>query len=161
MASFRSGWLRFWISLLHGHLNIATVFKGTSKTVQNEFLDCMLFVYRKFVVKGVVVSRRLPKLLYMRWILSAVLSIWFTRAELAECVEEILTYGKYHSVTLHEASGLLTHMEYSNFLCLMSHFCKIIPHVDALCHQRQKCCTDQAKISNNIAYFETVIKNVE
>lgn len=31
------------------HLDSATVFKGTSKTVQNEILDCMLEVCRDYI----------------------------------------------------------------------------------------------------------------
>ena len=35
---------RCWTWCLEGHLKTATVFKGTSKTLQNELLDCMLSV---------------------------------------------------------------------------------------------------------------------
>ncbi|XP_073337216.1 zinc finger MYM-type protein 1-like [Pagrus major] len=37
-------------TVLHEHLQTATVFKGTSKTVQNELLDCMLSVLRECIV---------------------------------------------------------------------------------------------------------------
>ena len=36
---------------LKEHLETATVFKGTSKTVQNELLDCMLSVAREQIIK--------------------------------------------------------------------------------------------------------------
>ncbi|KAL1279200.1 hypothetical protein QQF64_025873 [Cirrhinus molitorella] len=37
--------------VLKEHLENATVFKGTSKTVQNELLDCMLSVVREHIIK--------------------------------------------------------------------------------------------------------------
>ena len=37
--------------MLKEHLENATVFKGTSKTVQNERLDCMLSVVREHIIK--------------------------------------------------------------------------------------------------------------
>ncbi|XP_063755768.1 zinc finger MYM-type protein 1-like [Eleginops maclovinus] len=37
-------------AVLHDHLQTATVFKGTSKTVQNELLDCMLSVLRECII---------------------------------------------------------------------------------------------------------------
>ncbi|XP_042213104.1 zinc finger MYM-type protein 1-like [Homarus americanus] len=37
--------------VMEKHVKSATVFKGTSKTVQNELLDCMLDVAREFIVK--------------------------------------------------------------------------------------------------------------
>ena len=36
--------------VLQEHLQTATVFKGTSKTVQNELLDCMLSVLREYII---------------------------------------------------------------------------------------------------------------
>ncbi|XP_051808999.1 zinc finger MYM-type protein 1-like isoform X2 [Acanthochromis polyacanthus] len=38
---------------VHEHLQTATVFKGTSKTVQNELLDCMLAVLRESIIEEV------------------------------------------------------------------------------------------------------------
>jgi hypothetical protein len=38
---------------LKEHLDSATVFKGTSKTIQNELLDCMLSVTREEIIKEV------------------------------------------------------------------------------------------------------------
>lgn len=40
-------------SVLEEHLQNATVFKGTSKTIQNELLDCMLSVLRAYIVDEV------------------------------------------------------------------------------------------------------------
>jgi hypothetical protein len=40
-------------SLLFDHLNNVTVFKGTSKTVQIELLECMLSICREFVTKRI------------------------------------------------------------------------------------------------------------
>lgn len=40
-------------NVLDEHLQTATVFKGTSKTVQNELLDCMLSVVRSYIVEEV------------------------------------------------------------------------------------------------------------
>ncbi|KAM4567259.1 zinc finger MYM-type protein 1-like isoform 2-T3 [Odontesthes bonariensis] len=40
-------------NLLEEHLKTATVFKGTSKKVQNELLDCMLSVVRSFIQEEV------------------------------------------------------------------------------------------------------------
>ncbi len=37
--------------VLKEHLENATVFKGTSKTVQNELLDCMLPVVREHLIQ--------------------------------------------------------------------------------------------------------------
>lgn len=37
-------------TVLHEHLQTATEFKGTSKTVQNEVLDCMLSVLRECII---------------------------------------------------------------------------------------------------------------
>ena len=37
-------------TVLHEHLQTATVFKGTSKTVQNKLLDCMLSVLRECII---------------------------------------------------------------------------------------------------------------
>ena len=39
--------------VLEEHLKTATVFKGTSKTVQNELLDCMLSVLRDCILEDV------------------------------------------------------------------------------------------------------------
>ncbi|XP_061433278.1 zinc finger MYM-type protein 1-like isoform X1 [Lethenteron reissneri] len=41
---------------LKEHLDSATVFKGTSKTIQNELLDCMLSVTREEIIKEVQTS---------------------------------------------------------------------------------------------------------
>lgn len=38
-------------SVLEDHLKTATVFKGTSKTVQNELLDCMLSVPKDYILE--------------------------------------------------------------------------------------------------------------
>ncbi|XP_033977395.1 uncharacterized protein LOC117475359 [Trematomus bernacchii] len=38
-------------SVLEDHLKTATVFKGTSKTVQNELLDCMLSVCKDYILE--------------------------------------------------------------------------------------------------------------
>ena len=40
-------------AVLQEHLQTATVFKGTSKTVQNELLDCMLSVLREEIIKAI------------------------------------------------------------------------------------------------------------
>ncbi|XP_049441605.1 uncharacterized protein LOC125894323 [Epinephelus fuscoguttatus] len=40
-------------AVLHEHLESATVFKGTSKTVQNELLDCMLSVLREYIIEEI------------------------------------------------------------------------------------------------------------
>ena len=40
-------------AVLHEHLQTATVFKGTSKTVQNELLDCMLSVLRDCIIEEI------------------------------------------------------------------------------------------------------------
>ncbi|XP_033988919.1 uncharacterized protein LOC117484596 [Trematomus bernacchii] len=40
-------------SVLEDHLKTATVFKGTSKTVQNELLDCMLSVCKDYILEEV------------------------------------------------------------------------------------------------------------
>lgn len=40
-------------SVLEEHLKTATIFKGTSKTVQNELLDCMLSVLRECILDDV------------------------------------------------------------------------------------------------------------
>ncbi|XP_071371303.1 zinc finger MYM-type protein 1-like [Centroberyx affinis] len=40
-------------SVLDEHLKTATVFKGTSKTVQNELLDCMLSVLKDYILEEV------------------------------------------------------------------------------------------------------------
>ncbi|XP_074476999.1 zinc finger MYM-type protein 1-like [Sebastes fasciatus] len=40
-------------SVLEEHLETASVFKGTSKTVQNELLDCMLSVVRDYILEEV------------------------------------------------------------------------------------------------------------
>ncbi len=37
-------------TVLHEHLQTATVFKGTSETVQNELLDCILSVLRECII---------------------------------------------------------------------------------------------------------------
>ncbi|XP_039648866.1 zinc finger MYM-type protein 1-like [Perca fluviatilis] len=53
------GWVDFAASLdgaLKEHLDRATVFKGTSKTIQNELLDCMLSVTREQIIKEVQTS---------------------------------------------------------------------------------------------------------
>lgn len=43
---------------LKEHLENATVFKGTSKTVQNELLDCMLSVVREHIIKAIFFQSR-------------------------------------------------------------------------------------------------------
>ncbi|KAJ3581611.1 hypothetical protein NHX12_016456 [Muraenolepis orangiensis] len=40
-------------TVLEEHLKTATVFKGTSKTVQNELLDSMLSVLREYILEEV------------------------------------------------------------------------------------------------------------
>lgn len=40
-------------AVLHEHLQTATVFKGTSKTAQNELLDCMLSVLRECITEEI------------------------------------------------------------------------------------------------------------
>lgn len=40
----------FFDGVLKEHIENATVFKGTSKTVQNELLDCMLSVVREHII---------------------------------------------------------------------------------------------------------------
>ncbi|XP_051233811.1 zinc finger MYM-type protein 1-like [Dicentrarchus labrax] len=40
-------------SVLEEHLKTATVFKGTSKTIQNELLDCMLSVLKDYILEEV------------------------------------------------------------------------------------------------------------
>ncbi|KAL3063707.1 hypothetical protein OYC64_000108 [Pagothenia borchgrevinki] len=40
-------------TVLEEHLKTATIFKGTSKTVQNELLDCMLSVLRDYILEEV------------------------------------------------------------------------------------------------------------
>lgn len=40
-------------SVLEEHLKTATVFKGTSKTIQNELLDCMLSVIKEYILEEV------------------------------------------------------------------------------------------------------------
>lgn len=42
---------------LRQHLDNATVFKGTSKTVQNELLDCMLAVLKERIIEEVTTAR--------------------------------------------------------------------------------------------------------
>lgn len=39
--------------MLEEHIKTATVFKGTSKTVQNELLDCMLSVLKDNILEEV------------------------------------------------------------------------------------------------------------
>lgn len=51
-------------SALKEHLESATVFKGTSKTVQNELLDCMLAVVREKLVRFANLKERRAKFLY-------------------------------------------------------------------------------------------------
>lgn len=40
-------------TVLEEHLKTATVFKGTSKTVQNELLDCMLSVLKTHIMEEI------------------------------------------------------------------------------------------------------------
>ena len=51
-------------SALKEPLESATVFKGTSKTVQNELLDCMLAVVREKLVRFANLKERRTKFLY-------------------------------------------------------------------------------------------------
>ena len=51
-------------SALKEHLESATVFKGTSKTVQNELLDCMLAVVREKLVRFANLKERRATFLY-------------------------------------------------------------------------------------------------
>ncbi len=43
-------------NVLEEHLKIATVFKGTSKTVQNELLDSMLSVVKDYILEEVTAA---------------------------------------------------------------------------------------------------------
>lgn len=43
-------------AVVHEHLQSATVFKGTSKTVQNELLDCMLQVLRESIIEEIKIA---------------------------------------------------------------------------------------------------------
>ncbi|KAJ3608525.1 hypothetical protein NHX12_025572 [Muraenolepis orangiensis] len=45
-------------TVLEEHLKTATVFKGTSKTVQNELLDSMLSVLREYILEEAAVGTR-------------------------------------------------------------------------------------------------------
>lgn len=38
-------------SVLEEHLQTATISKGTSKTIQNELLDCMLSVVKEYILE--------------------------------------------------------------------------------------------------------------
>ncbi|XP_056306384.1 uncharacterized protein LOC130218267 [Danio aesculapii] len=125
--------------VLKEHLDNATVFKGTSKTVQNELLDCMLSVMREHIIQEAQSSE--------------FLSIQ------ADETTDISTQCQLVLV-LREAGAFAMLLENQDFNFFLQLFHNIMPHVDILYAKLQKKDIDSVHIRVSIQQFQQDIQKI-
>ncbi|KAI7804756.1 hypothetical protein IRJ41_017198 [Triplophysa rosa] len=168
--------------VLKEHLENASVFKGTSKTVQNELLDCMLSVMREHIIQEAQnsdflsiqadettdIATQCQLVLVLRYIdgksnvqeSRAINTVFEHREGLIRCFETIRDSGDFDPVTTREAGGFAMLLEDQDFNFFLQLFHNIMPHVDILYAKLQKKDIDSVHIKGSIQQFQQDIQKI-
>ncbi|KAI7800942.1 hypothetical protein IRJ41_015727, partial [Triplophysa rosa] len=168
--------------VLKEHLENASVFKGTSKTVQNELLDCMLSVMREHIIQEAQksdflsiqadettdIATQCQLVLVLRYIdgksnvqeSRAINTVFEHREGLIRCFETIRDSGDFDPVTTREAGGFAMLLEDQDFNFFLQLFHNIMPHMDILYAKLQKKDIDSVHIKGSIQQFQQDIQKI-
>ena len=109
-----------------------------------------------------IVKRRLPRAAPTRGIFKSrtVNTLFEHQDSIKECLDKISYEDGMDSVTISEASGLLKHLNCSEFLYWLKIFHFIMPHVEILFNQIQMRGIDSAQLQKAIEQFQLQIINI-